>query len=50
MYGSLLVPLDGSAAAEQALSMALSLARRFRAAVQIVHVYVPVRSMYGEGG
>lgn len=49
MYGSLLVPLDGSAAAEQALPMALSLARRFRAAVQIVHVYVPVRGMYGEG-
>lgn len=50
MYGSLLVPLDGSAAAEQALPMALSLARRFRAPVQIVHVYVPVRGMYGEGG
>jgi len=50
MFGSLLVPLDGSAAAEQALPMALSLARRFRAAVQIVHVYVPVRGMYGEGG
>lgn len=50
MYGSLLVPLDGSTAAEQALPMALSLARRFRAAVKFVHVYVPVRGLYGEGG
>ena len=50
MYGSLLVPLDGSAAAEHAIPMALSLARRFRAAVQIVHVYVPVWDIYDEGG
>src|SRR5689334_10310029 len=47
MYRSILVPLDGSVAAEQALPMALSLARRFGAALQIVHVYVPIWGKYG---
>ena len=50
MYRSILVPLDGSAAAEQALPMALSLARRFAAALTIIHVHVPTWGVYGEGG
>ena len=49
MGRSILVPLDGSAAAEHALPTALSLARRFGAALQIVHVHVPVWGVYGEG-
>lgn len=50
MFRSILVPLDGSAAAEQALPMALSLARRFAAALTIIHVHVPTWGVYGEGG
>lgn len=50
MYRSILVPLDGSAAAEQALPTALSLARRFEAALKLVHVHAPVWGAYGEGG
>lgn len=50
MYHSLLVPLDGSAAAEHALPMGASLARRFGAALQIVRVHVPVGSVHGEHG
>jgi nucleotide-binding universal stress UspA family protein len=47
MYRSLLVPLDGSDAAEFALPMALSLARKFEASLQIVHVYAPVWGRHG---
>jgi nucleotide-binding universal stress UspA family protein len=50
MYRSILVPLDGSAAAEHALPTALSLARRFAAALTIIHVHVPTWGVYGEGG
>jgi nucleotide-binding universal stress UspA family protein len=50
MYRSILVPLDGSAAAEQATPMALSLARRFAAALKLIHVHVPTWGVYGEGG
>ena len=50
MYRSILVPLDGSAAAEHALPMALGLARRFEAALKIVHVHAPVWGANGEGG
>ena len=50
MYRSILVPLDGSAAAEHALPTALSLARRFEAALKIVHVHAPVWVAYSEGG
>ena len=50
MFRSLLVPLDGSAAAEHALPMALSLARRFEATLKIVHVHAFVWGAYGEGG
>jgi nucleotide-binding universal stress UspA family protein len=48
VYRSLLVPLDGSAAAEHALPMALGLARRQRAVLHVVRVYVPVAGVYGE--
>lgn len=50
MFRSLLVPLDGSTAAEHALPIAVSLARRFEAALRIVHVHRPVWGFYGEGG
>jgi nucleotide-binding universal stress UspA family protein len=50
MYRSILVPLDGSAAAEHALPWALSLARRFEAALRIIHVHAPTWGVYGEGG
>src|SRR6476660_5562470 len=50
MFRSLLVPLDGSTAAEHALPMALRLARRFEAALQIIHVHRPVWGVHGEGG
>jgi nucleotide-binding universal stress UspA family protein len=50
MYRSILVPFDGSAAAEHALPTALSLARRFEAALKIVHVHAPVWGAHGEGG
>jgi nucleotide-binding universal stress UspA family protein len=44
---SILVPLDGSDVAEHALPTALSLARRHRAALHLVRVYVPVAAVYG---
>ena len=48
MFRSLLVPLDGSTAAEQALPWAVSLARRFGAALKIIHVHVPIWDVSGE--
>lgn len=50
MYRSLLVPLDGSDFGEHALPLALSLARRLGAALQVVHVHVPAWGVYGELG
>jgi nucleotide-binding universal stress UspA family protein len=50
MYRSILVPLDGSTAAEHALPVALSLARRLGAALRIVHVHITAWGVYGEGG
>lgn len=50
MYRSILVPLDGSTAAEHALPTAVSLARRFEAALEIVHVHAVIWREYGEGG
>lgn len=50
MYRSLLVPLDGSDFGEQALPLALSLARRFGAALHVVHVHAPPWGSYGERG
>ncbi len=41
MYGSILVPLDGSALAEQALTVAATLAERVHAALHLVHVHAP---------
>jgi nucleotide-binding universal stress UspA family protein len=46
MYGSLLVPLDGSTLAEHALPFALSIARRSGGTVHVVHVHVPYPLMY----
>jgi nucleotide-binding universal stress UspA family protein len=48
MYRSLLVPLDGSATAEQALPLALNIARRASAALELVSVQVPFPAVYGE--
>lgn len=42
MYRSILVPLDGSRFGEQALSLALSIARRARAQLRLVHVHQPL--------
>jgi nucleotide-binding universal stress UspA family protein len=49
MYRSLLVPLDGSLFGEHALPLALSIARRAHASLQVVHVHVPPAPMYVEG-
>jgi nucleotide-binding universal stress UspA family protein len=46
MYHSLLVTLDGSPFAEQALPLALSIARRAGAALNVVQVHVPFALMY----
>jgi len=49
MYGSLLVPLDGSVFGEHALPLALSIARRAGATLTVLHVYGPVAAVYAEG-
>lgn len=49
MYGSILVPLDGSTFGEYALPVAQSIAHRAGAALQLVHVHVPVSTKYAEG-
>ncbi len=49
MYRSLLVPLDGSTSAEQALPLALGIARRAGAGLELVSVQVPFPPVYGEG-
>src|SRR5262249_36045915 len=49
MYRSLLVPLDGSAFGEQALPLALSIARRARATLRLLHVHPPFAAVYAEG-
>jgi nucleotide-binding universal stress UspA family protein len=48
MYHSILVPLDGSAFGEQALPLALSIARRAQVPLQVAHVHVPLAPEYGE--
>jgi nucleotide-binding universal stress UspA family protein len=48
MYHSLLVLLDGSMFAEHALPLAVSLARRLGATLQVIHVHVPVAEVYSE--
>ena len=47
-YRSILVPLDGSDFAEQALPTALSLAHSHGAALHVVCVHLPVSGRYGE--
>jgi len=51
MYRSILVPLDGSASAEQALPLACEIARRAGATLRLVHVHVPYTAnpIYVEG-
>lgn len=48
MYRLILVPLDGSDFGEQALPLALGIARRLGAAIQVVHVYAPTWEVYRE--
>jgi nucleotide-binding universal stress UspA family protein len=48
MYRSILVPLDGSAFGEQALPLALGIARRAGAKVQLAHVHLLPAPMYTE--
>jgi nucleotide-binding universal stress UspA family protein len=48
MYRSLLVPLDGSPFAEQALPLALSIARRAAAEVKLVNVHNTLAAEYPE--
>jgi nucleotide-binding universal stress UspA family protein len=47
-YQSILVPLDGSAPAEHALPIALSIARRHKASLHLVRIYVPLAGVAGE--
>src|SRR5262249_51238501 len=49
MYRSLLVPLDGSQFGEQALPLALTIARRAGATLRLVHVHPPLAGAYAEG-
>src|SRR5262249_29599904 len=49
MYRSVLVPLDGSTLGEQALPLALSIARRAGATLHVVHVHSPLAEYYVEG-
>lgn len=49
MYHSILVPLDGSPSAEQALPVASSIARKAGATLNLVSVQVPFPPVYGEG-
>ena len=46
MYRLIMVPLDGSKAAEQALPLAISIARRAGATLQLVHIHDSVRPMF----
>jgi nucleotide-binding universal stress UspA family protein len=47
MYRTVLVTLDGSAFAEHALPLALSIAGRAGATLRLVRVHVPVAAAYG---
>lgn len=48
MLRSILVPLDGSTFGEQALPWALSIARRAKASLEIVHVHRALEATYAE--
>jgi nucleotide-binding universal stress UspA family protein len=51
MYRSILVPLDGSTLSEYALPIACDIARRFGAALRLMHVHMPATPdpIYVEG-
>jgi nucleotide-binding universal stress UspA family protein len=49
MYHSILVPLEGSAFAEQALPVAFEIARRSSASVTLLRVHVPLAPAFAEG-
>jgi nucleotide-binding universal stress UspA family protein len=48
MIHTILVPLDGTNFGEHALPLALSIARRARGRVELVHVHQPVLMVHGE--
>jgi len=48
MYRSILVPLDGSPFGEHALPLALGIARRTGATLQLLNVLTPVATLYAE--
>jgi nucleotide-binding universal stress UspA family protein len=48
MYRSIMVPLDGSRAAEHALPLAISIARRAGATLQLAHIHDAYRPMFRE--
>jgi nucleotide-binding universal stress UspA family protein len=50
MYHTILVPLDGSAFGEWALSAAVSIARRTGASLELVTVAVPLPAVISDGG
>ncbi len=49
MYRTLMVPLDGSPFGEHALPLALSIARRAKARIHLVHVVPPLAEPFAEG-
>jgi nucleotide-binding universal stress UspA family protein len=48
MYQSILVPLDGSSFGEQALPLALSIARRCGASLEVAHVHETLAPLYSQ--
>src|SRR5687768_1988648 len=46
MYRTILVPLDGSAFGEHALPLALTIARRSAASVELVHIHTLERNVF----
>src|SRR5947208_7714784 len=49
MVRTILVPLDGSAFGEQALPLAVNIARRCEAPLQLVNVFSPVGNIFVNG-
>jgi nucleotide-binding universal stress UspA family protein len=47
MKGTILVPLDGSEAAERAVGLAVAVAARADAKLRLIHVHVPVDHLFG---
>jgi nucleotide-binding universal stress UspA family protein len=48
MYQSILVPLDGSSFGEQAIPLALSIARRAEASLELAHVHETLLPLYSQ--